>query len=290
MNGEETPQAPVRLRRKVHPFISVALGVFLVFGTAQLKDWVGRGTEEAQAALKQLEKYKEQSLLGESNALSLKELKEQDVARFKAGLSGLVQSKRTLYEAAVSVQEEKRLLEKQWEIMTTYLVVDEESHRISLMRGDQILKSYPVTDVPPKSFGNDTRLLPAVLRIISKERFAHPERGQSEMVEGKLVYNPPQVGTSQRSNALGEYVMFTHDGLILHGPPQDEKEHEAFPHHCLELSREAARDLYRNSFIGTKILLEVAKSESKTDTKTGTNTGTQTNVSIDLSEAATRIP
>jgi hypothetical protein len=62
------------------------------------------------------------------------------------------------------------------------------------------------------------------------------------------------VGTSVRSNALGEYVLFTNSKLVLHGPPRNAADHEAFPHLCLGLSLDAARNLYRHSFIGTKIL------------------------------------
>jgi hypothetical protein len=242
-------------RQKIHPFIAAGLGVLLIFSTAQLKNWARREARQRRNELKNLDRVREQSSVALNNALSFRDLKETDVARFKAGLSGLVQSRSALYQAGLSMQEEKRLLEKQLEIMTTYLMIDPETKRISLMRGDQVLKSYPVIDVPPRAFGGDVRPLPSILKIASKERFAHPERGQTQMVNGKLQWNPPQVGTSLRANALGEYVMFTREGLILHGPPKNEKEHQACPHHCLELSLSAARDLYRYSFIGTKILL-----------------------------------
>jgi len=248
-------------RQKVPPLASIALGVLLIIGTAGIKNWILRKTAEYRTDLNKLEKYREQVLIAQNNVLSLKDLKEQDVVRFRAGLSGTVQSKRALYEAGLSAQEEKRLLEKQLEIMTTYLMVDQETRRISLMRGEQVLKSYPLADVPPRAFGGYNKPFPNILRIISKERFAHPERGRSEMVDGKLQWNPPQVGTSTRSNALGEYVMFTQSGLILHGPPHNAQEHAAFPHLCFELPLAAARDLYRNSFIGTKILLAIAKTE-----------------------------
>ena len=97
--------------------------------------------------------------------------------------------------------------------------------------------------------------LPSTVRIVSKERFAHPERAKSEMVNGQLQYTPPQVDTSVRSNALGEYVMFTNSRLILHGPPLNSDDHEKFSHICLGLDLDAARKLYNSSFIGTKIIL-----------------------------------
>ena len=75
------------------------------------------------------------------------------------------------------------------------------------------------------------------------------------MVNGQLQWTPPQVGTSVRARALGEFVMFTNSKLILHGPPISEEDHARFPHICLGLDRETARKLYHSSFIGTRIQL-----------------------------------
>ena len=117
------------------------------------------------------------------------------------------------------------------------------------------MQGHLISYIPLRSFGGAPGTLPATVRIISKERFAHPERGKSEEVNGTLQWVPPQVGTSVRSNALGEFVIFTNSALILHGPPLDAETHEKFPHICLGLDQEAARRLYRGSFIGTKISL-----------------------------------
>ena len=176
---------------------------------------------------------------------------------------------------AFPLQEERRLLEKQLEIMTTYLVVNPSLQRVFLMRDGQVLQSYLISYIPLRSFPSAESLLasttspiaaplkpetpihlPNVVRIVSKERFAHPERGKSEEVNGHLQYTPPQVGTSVRSNALGEFVMFTNSKLIIHGPPLNTEDHEKFPHICLGLDLEAARKLYRGSFIGTKVILD----------------------------------
>ncbi len=97
--------------------------------------------------------------------------------------------------------------------------------------------------------------MPRAAAIMSKERFAHPERPRSEQVGGQLQWEPPQVGTSVRANALGEYVMFTREGLVLHGPPLRAAEHEAYPHLCLSLPAATAARLYAKSFVGTKIAL-----------------------------------
>jgi hypothetical protein len=153
------------------------------------------------------------------------------------------------------LQEERRLLEKQLEIITTTLLINPALQRIFLLRADQPLQSYLLSYIPLRAFGGAPESLPSTVRIISKERFAHPERGKSEEINGTLQWTPPQVGTSVRSNALGEFVMFTNSPLIIHGPPLNEEDHEKFPHICLGLDREAARKLYRASFIGTHIAL-----------------------------------
>ncbi|MBI5629520.1 MAG: hypothetical protein HY921_01410 [Elusimicrobia bacterium] len=186
-------------------------------------------------------------------------LKARDLSAFKDDLSKLTQSRRSLYEGGLQLQEEKRLLEKQWEIVSVYLMIDEEAKKIHLMRGEQSLESYPISYAPSHGFGAGlSPTPPPFLQIVSKERFAHPERGKSEQVAGQLQWEPPQVGTSVRSNALGEYVMFTRGALILHGPPRKTEEHGLFPHYCVGLGLGAARKLYLNSFIGTKIWIKPA--------------------------------
>ena len=205
--------------------------------------------------------------LEENNALSFRDLKEQDVARFKAGLPGLVKSKSSLYEMGLSVQERNGFWKNSGRSSTTYLLLVRH-HRISLMRGEQVLKSYPVTDAPPKAFGGT----PGPCRLSSElfPRSALPTRnaGNRKSWMGNSNGTRLRSGTSVRSNALGEYVMFTREGLILHGPPRDEKEHQAFPHHCLELSLSAAGTSYRSSFNGTKIFLARVNEEAAPPAKT----------------------
>jgi hypothetical protein len=167
----------------------------------------------------------------------------------------LTSSRRALYETGLALQEEKRLLEKQWDIMTTYLLINLPERKIQLMRGDQALNSFALA-YSSAALGGITQPLPQTPWIVSKERFAHPERGVSEQKDGKLQYEPPQVGTSVRANALGEYVMFFTGGLILHGPAKRQADHQAFPHYCAGLSRGAAKKLYSESFIGTKLIFK----------------------------------
>jgi hypothetical protein len=249
------------ISKKANTAQVAATGVVLLFTMQAAYHVMQTRAAELDAGLQSLIQARDQSALAASHFRGLAELKTQDLNNFKRGMANLAQSNKTLFEAGLSLHEEKRLLEKQWEIMTTYLSVDPALQRIFLMRGDQPLESYLIHYVPIKALGGVPTTVPNVVRIISKERFANPERGISEMVNGKLQWEPPQVGTSVRSNALGEYVLFTNSKLILHGPPVNPVDHEAFPHLCLGLSLEAARNLYQHSFIGTKILLTSVKEE-----------------------------
>src|SRR5258708_7479181 len=197
----------------------------------------------------------EQTAAAREHIGSLEAVKTTDLERLKAGISGHALSQKSLFESGLSLQEERRLLEKQLEIITTTLFINPALQRIFLMRAEQPLQSYLLSYIPLRSFGGAPVILPSSARIVSKERFAYPERGKSEEVNGALQYTPPQVGTSVRSNALGEFVMFTNSALIIHGPPVNEEDHAKFPHICLGLDQEAARKLYRASFIGTRITL-----------------------------------
>lgn len=243
-------------RRVPHPAVAAA-GLVLLLAMQTIHGWLGRQVLEAQRQIEVVQEAADDAAIELEQALSLRDLKQQDLDRFKAGLPGAAQSRRALYEAGLALQEEKRLLEKQWEIVSTYLLVDEAERKIHVMRGDQSLESYPLLYDGPTILGNETRPLPVVTAIVSKERFAHPERGKSEEIDGKLEWTPPQVGTSVRANALGEYVIFTRSPLILHGPPKHEAEHRLFPHICLGLSLRAAKNLYKESYIGTNIYIRM---------------------------------
>jgi len=251
----------LRLGRRPHPGVLGTVGVVLLLLGIQAHRSIQGRTRLLQQDLNTLTRAQYQSASAMEHYESLADLKTQDVQSFRDGLLGMAKSKKSLYEAGLSTQEERRLLEKQWDILITYMTIQIPLQRIFLMRGDQPLESYLMNYVPLKVFGGLPATVPRIARIVSKERFAHPERGKSEMVNGKLQWEPPQVGTSVRSNALGEYVIFTNSRLILHGPPKNEVDHEAFPHLCIGLSLEAARNLYQHSYIGTKIVLTNIREE-----------------------------
>jgi hypothetical protein len=257
----DTDKLYARLTMPAPSWVVGLLGLLVLGGGYYVHQRVGLRTQEFHTTLNALMDARDQSEIAAQHFRTLADLKAQDVEQFKSGMATVAQMRKTLYEAGLASQEERRLLEKQWEIMITYLTVNSELQRIFLMRGDQPLESHLIGYVPIKAMGGLPATVPRTVRIISKERFAHPERGKAEMVDGKLQWEPPQVGTSVRANALGEYVLFTNRHLILHGPPKNPIDHEAFPHLCLGLSLSAARSLYQQSFIGSKILLTSVKEE-----------------------------
>ncbi|HBA60524.1 MAG TPA: hypothetical protein DCZ92_06850 [Elusimicrobia bacterium] len=212
----------------------------------------------ARADLARLEASVAVSSASLEDLRAMRDLKLKDLADHKKALMDRARSKKAVYETGVALQEEKRLLEKQLEIMTTYLQIKEETGKISLMRGDHSLKDFPFSFTPPKAFGGAANM-PASARVVSKERFAHPERGKVQADDGKLTWEPPQVGKDPRSGGLGEYVLFTDGPLIVHGPPPNKTLHEAYPHICAGVTAYTAKRLFESTFIGTKIIYEAKK-------------------------------
>jgi hypothetical protein len=240
---------------RVHPAWIVSLSLALLTGLFFGDKWVLAQLQSQKSIVEGLTKVSDAATIGQDHFSTLLALRQSDLETFKAGFSGVAQSQKTLFESGLSLQEERRLLDKQWEIMTTYLFINPALQRVFLMRGEQPMQSYLISYIPLRAFGTAPEQLPTSLRIVSKERFAHPERGRSEVVNGKLVYLPPQVGTSVRSNALGEFVVFTNSKLIFHGPSVNPEDHERYSHICVGLDLEGARKLYRGTFIGTRIVL-----------------------------------
>jgi hypothetical protein len=250
-----------RLVRRVPGALIAGLAVLLLASLQGARSWLWSKALEAEQQAEDIDEAVDDASAELDQARSLRDLRRRDLAGFKAGLPGAAQSRRAVYEAGLGLQEEKRLLEKQWEIISTYVQVDAAERKVHIMRGDQSLESFPLLYEGPTLLGGETRNLPAVVEIVSKERFAHPERGKSETVNGKLEWTPPQVGSSVRANALGEYVIFTRGPLVLHGPPRLEEDHRKFPHACLGLSLRAARRLFEQTYIGTKIYVKLSPSQ-----------------------------
>ncbi len=253
-----------RLSQKARPALVVAAGALVLAGLQAARLTARRHALEARAEIRRLDERLQDAREALDENQSAAETRARELSRFKTQVARLTVSRRALFEGGLEIEEEKRLLEKQWEIMTTYLLVDAENRKIHVMRGEQSLETYPIAYAPPQRFGQTKAEGPPQLtEIVSKERYAHPERGKAEEVDGQLHWTPPQVGTSKRASALGEYVMFTKSELILHGPPRKAAEHKAFAHFCLGLSLPVARRLYDESYIGTKILVKGAPKEER---------------------------
>ncbi len=243
------------LDRRVGAVGLAAAGGALLAGLWLMGRWVSHSAAIAAGERTALSVAREDLDLDLAERQALSDLVSRDFARAKASAATLSRSRKALFEGGLALSEEKRLLEKQLEIMSLWVRLDEEADKLHLVRGDQVAESLGLDGARPRRVGDETRSLPRAATIVTKERFASTERPKSEQVGGQLQWEPPQVGTSMRASALGEFVLFTKEGLVIHGPPLKELEHDAFPHLCLSLPRAVAARLYAQSFVGTKILL-----------------------------------
>ncbi|HAT72776.1 MAG TPA: hypothetical protein DCS63_08165 [Elusimicrobia bacterium] len=230
------------------PGLSVLAVLWALNLTAQ------RRAYEAETGIKAIEAALARSSARTAELKGARDSKSKTSVRIKKALAGAALSKKALYENGLSLQEEKRLLEKQLEIMATYLQIDVQAGKIHLLRGDQINKSFPFPYAPLRVFGNEKRAMPAICRITARERFAFPERAKTEKAGEGLKWEPPQSGERLRYKPLGEFVIFTDGPLVLHAPVAEAALHDAYPHICAGLSREAAKGLYERVFIGNKLL------------------------------------
>jgi len=252
----ETLESRLRaLDRRVGALGLAAAGAAIIGCLWLMGRWVAENAARAADERAALAVAREDLDLDLAERRALSALVSRDFARAKASAATLSRSRKALFEGGLALSEEKRLLEKQLEIMSLWIRLDEEADKVHLVRGDQIAESLLLAGARPRAVGGETRPLPRTATIVSKERFASTERPKSDQVGGQLQWEPPQVGTSVRASALGEFVLFTKEGLVMHGPPLKEAEHEAFPHLCLSLPRAVAARLYSQSFVGTKILL-----------------------------------
>jgi hypothetical protein len=203
---------------------------------------------------------------------AVKDLKAKTSESIKGSLTDMVKTKKNVYETGLALQEEKRLLEKQLEIMTTYLEVEEAAGKINLLRGEQTLKSFSFSS-PLRAMGGAKSAAPGLCRIISKERYAYTERGKTEKASDGLKWDPPQTGETSRGSALGEFVIFTDGPLVLHAPVAEASLHDAYPHLCAGLTLYSAKKLYESVFIGNKLLIQtipsaaIGKSKPKTQAR-----------------------
>ncbi|MBI4056073.1 MAG: L,D-transpeptidase [Elusimicrobia bacterium] len=180
-------------------------------------------------------------------------MKTKDIQKIKSVLVSQTKTQKKFYEENLILADEKRQLEKQWDILITYLMLDAETGKLKLMKGDQAAKNYKVE--PVQCWGNYILENNKPITVTSKERFAHPERGRVEIQEGQLNWIPPQVGPASRNLALGEHVLFTNTSLILHAPAKDKQQHEAYPHCCIPMRSGTAKQVYDAVYVGSRILV-----------------------------------
>jgi|GEM_PF-2087009 len=256
------PSVLRRLDRRVPWPVLLAAGALALAGEWRLEKWLVDQRRLTGPALASAGAAHEDLDVELAERQSMRDLVATNLERAKSNAAKLSRSRRVLFEGGLALAEEKRLLEKQWQIISTYVLVDPAVDRVQIMHGEAIDESLPLKGARPRAVGGDKRAPPMRATIISKERYAHTERGKSEQVEGRLDWEPPQVGTSARARALGEDVLFTREGLVIHGPPLDKKEHEAYPHLCLTLPLSTARKLYAQTFIGTTVVIKAEASVS----------------------------
>jgi hypothetical protein len=253
------------LEKPVGKWLLLPVAALVLVGMDQARLRLEHAAAEAESRYAWLEQLTADDAYAIDQIRALRDDRARDLSAVKAGLAKLTQNRQSKLETGIRLQEEKRLLEKQIEILTTYLLIDVDAEKVNVMNGGQALVSYPIKADPDDE-------LPHVMRIISKERYAHPEPGKYEEKDGKLQWEPPQAGTSVRANALGQYVLFTDGPLIIHGPPKKKEEHDKYEHVCLHLDLAVAKRLYEKSFIGSKILVKKSKkseNEAKDDDEMG---------------------
>ncbi|MFH1618756.1 MAG: hypothetical protein ABIG11_02525 [bacterium] len=240
-------------------------GFIRLSGTAALVFlwFCGTYVSRREALLKQelcrLEALSSSFRVGLEELNSTRELRYKNVRNYRKTVAAIAKSSSKVFAEGFSLQEEKRLLEKVLEIVDTSLEMDLDSGKIHLMRRKLAVKEYPMQNPGLKPSGKKAGSMPVSCRIISKERFAQPERGKVEETEGKIVWKPPQAGTSPRSAGLGEYVIFTDSPLIFHAPASNAALHDTYPHFCAGLTLYSARRLYKSSFIGNRIVFKQTK-------------------------------
>ena len=91
-----------KLFEKTHPIIILLAAAALLGGVIGLQRWMERAVENQEQELAWLSRIAEQITLAKEHYQSLKDLKELDVAQFKAGFSGIAKSSKDLFESGLS--------------------------------------------------------------------------------------------------------------------------------------------------------------------------------------------
>jgi len=119
-----------RLAGPAGPIAVIAAGVVILAGLYALPPWLDQRYAEEHQYDRELSRILEQTQAAHEHIESLRTLKGSDLAQLRAGISGHAQTQKSLFESGLSMQEERRLLEKQLEIMTTTLLINPSLQRI----------------------------------------------------------------------------------------------------------------------------------------------------------------
>src|SRR5438105_2941528 len=94
--------------------VAAALVLISLYGARQ---WLGVRIRETDATAQALSHGFAPLDQEFAHYQTLVDLKARDVAQFKAGFSDQARSRKTLFESGLSLQEERRLLEKQYDLL-----------------------------------------------------------------------------------------------------------------------------------------------------------------------------
>src|ERR1051326_4566844 len=101
-----------RLLRPAHPAVVVLAGVAILAGLYTAPRWLEATTGEERLFQQTMSHVLDQAASAREHFVSLDTLKTMDLEQLKAGISGHAQSEKSLFESGLSLQEERRLLEK----------------------------------------------------------------------------------------------------------------------------------------------------------------------------------
>ena len=101
-----------KLFSRAHPAAVVLCGAGILAGLYALPRWLGKTTVVERLFQRNISRALDQTSAAREHIDSLDALKTMDLERLKAGISGPALTQKTLFEAGLSLQEERRLLEK----------------------------------------------------------------------------------------------------------------------------------------------------------------------------------
>ena len=109
-----------KLFARAHPALVIVSALVVLVGLYMAPHWHEDATVREKAFQQKVSHALDQTSAAREHISSLQTLKTMDLQQLKTGIeSGHAQSEKSLFESGLSLQEERRLLEKQLEIMTS---------------------------------------------------------------------------------------------------------------------------------------------------------------------------